>query len=81
MHIVVDHQINDPEKFWSAVQQASIPEGITLHSVLPNQAGNRAMCHWEADSVDTVRTLVDGAVGQYSHNEFFEVDPAKAIGL
>jgi len=81
MHIVADHQINDPEKFWSAVQQASIPEGIILHVTLPNQAGTRAVCHWEADSLNTVRTLVEGVLGQYSHNEYFEVDPTKAIGL
>lgn len=81
MHVVAIHDISDPEKFWSTVQSTPIPEGITLHSSLPNKSGTRASCHWEAASLDTVRNLVDEAVGQYSKNEYFEVDASKALGL
>ena len=37
--------------------------------------GTRAVCLWEADSVEKVRDVVDGAAGDISNNEFFEVDP------
>jgi len=81
MHIVAIHDISDPEKFWSAVQAADIPVDIKLHQTLPNQQGSRAVCLWEADSTDKVRDLVDGAVGQYSQNQFFEVNDQNAMGL
>jgi hypothetical protein len=81
MHIVAIHDISDPEKFWSMVQQTDIPAGMKLDSSLPNAGGTRAVCHWEADSVDAVRSFVEGAVGQYSKNEFYEVDAQNAVGL
>jgi hypothetical protein len=81
VHIVAIHQISDSEKFWSAVQQAPIPEGTTLHLSLPNQDGTRAVCHWESDSVNTVKSLVDDTVGAYSTNEFYEVQTDNALGL
>ena len=81
MHIVAIHNISDPEKFWSAVQTTPIPEAITLHSSLPNKGGSRAVCHWEAESLDAVRDLVEGTVGQFSSNEYYEVEMANAMGL
>ena len=81
MHIVAIHDISQPDKFWPTVQQTEIPAGIKLHSSLPNQGGTRAVCHWEADSVEAVRSLVDGAVGRYSKNDFYEVATENAMGL
>jgi hypothetical protein len=81
MHVVAIHDISDPGRFWETVQQTDIPEGMTLHSVLPAEGGSRAVCLWEAGSRDDVRDLVDGAVGEVSSNEFYEVDPQNAQGL
>ena len=81
MHVIAIHDISDPEKFWSTVQATDIPDGFKLDSSLPNESGTRAVCHWEGDSVDAVRSLVDGVVGQYSKNEFYAVDAEKAMGL
>ena len=82
-YIVAIHDISDPDRFWSAADPAAIPAGVTLHATYPRGDGTRAVCLWEADSVDTVRDLVDGLSGDSSRNEFFEADPqhAGAIGL
>lgn len=81
MHIVAIHDISDPGKFWSTVQQTQVPEGLSLHSSLPNKPGTKAVCHWEGDSLGTVKAWVEGVVGPYSTNEYFEVEDDNAIGL
>ena len=81
MHVVAIHSIRDAEKFWGAAEQAELPDGVALHATYPNEDGSKAVCLWEADSVDTVRELVDDAVGEVSTNEFFEVNEQNADGL
>jgi hypothetical protein len=83
MYVVAKHQISDPARFWAAAQEATprIPEGVTLHSVLPNTDGSAAVCLWEAGSLDAVRDLVESAVGAVSRNEYYEVDSKNAMGL
>jgi hypothetical protein len=84
MYVTVIHDISDPGKFWEVVRSATsagFPEDIVLHSSYPNASGTRNTCLWEADTVDAVRDLVEPAVGEYSRNEYFEVDADNAIGL
>ena len=80
MFVVVIHDIRDSDKFWSVAESAQLPTGVTLHNTYPNSDGTRAVCLWEADSVQMVRDVVDGAVGDVSSNDFFEVGP-NAQGL
>lgn len=40
--------------------------------------GRKAVCLWEAESMDAVRQILEGAAGDSSRNEFFEVDPQHA---
>ena len=79
MHVIAIHEITDPDQFWAG--QLDMPEGTSLQTVAPNGDGTRAVCIWESDSVDTVRDLVDGAAGEISNNEFFEVNSGNAQGL
>jgi hypothetical protein len=83
VYIVAIHDISDSEKFWQRAQEtaAAVPEGIKLHQVFPNTDGTRATCLWEADRVEKVQKLLDDVVGQYAHNETFEVQRGTAIGL
>ena len=84
MYITAIHEISDPEKFWEVARAATsegFPAGITLHNTFPNDTGTRAVCLWEADTVDSVRDLVDSAVGQYSRNEYFKINADNAMGL
>jgi len=81
MYVVAVHGIEDRERFWGAVQSTPVPEGFTLHSVLPDANGSRAVCLWESDSLEAVRDLVEGTVGGFSSNQYFEVEPSRAVGL
>jgi len=79
-YIVAIHNIADPGRFWSSAAEATpnLPPGVSLHTTYPQRDGSRAVCLWEAESVDVVRKLVDGATGDASRNEFLEVDPEHA---
>jgi hypothetical protein len=79
MHVIAIHSISDPERFWAG--SPDLPDGTTLPSALPNADGTRAVCIWESDSVDTVKQIVEGAAGEISQNEYFEVNAQNAQGL
>jgi hypothetical protein len=73
MYVAAIHTISDPEKFWSA-DPSAIPADVTLLSTFPKEDRSRALCLWEADSVETVQSLVDAMAGDAAKNECFEVD-------
>ena len=79
MYVIAIHSISDPEQFWGG--QLDLPDGVSLHSALPNDDGTRGVCVWEADSAGTVEELVEGAAGEISDNEYFEVNADNAQGL
>ena len=82
MYVVAQHTILDREQAMAAGQGLfAPPPGFTLHLFAPNAEASKAICLWEADSVEAVRDLVDGAIGQYSRNEYFAVDEGTAVGL
>jgi len=54
---------------------------MALNSMFPSEDGARAVCVWEAGSVEDVRSFVDSATGDLSRNEYFPVADAQAIGL
>ena len=82
MYVVAQHHITDPAAFWSRVKGApQLPEGIRLHHTFPSTDGSRAVCLWEADSVEAVRNAVESVVGEVSNNEYFEVGADQAMGL
>jgi hypothetical protein len=85
-YIVAIHDISDPDRFWawtSAEPPGELPPGVTLHSVYPRDDGLRAVCLWEAPSVDAVREILDAGSGDAARNEYFEVAPQHpgTIGL
>ena len=83
MYVTVIHTIHDPDKFWGAAGEVipNLPEGVTLHSVLPNGNGSKAVCLWEADSQEPVKKIVEDAAGDVSSNEYYEVNVENAQGL
>ncbi len=77
MHVGVIHRISDPEAFQQAEQkalEAGLPEGFRLpvHAETPDHS--TAICIWEGPSVEAVRDLVESVVGEYSENEYFEME-------
>ena len=82
MHVIAQHTITDPAKFWdlAKAKTAHLPGGLKLHKVLPNAEGTHAVCLWEGKIAD-VKAFVEGSVGHVSKNVYFEVDASKAVGL
>lgn len=78
MYVAVIHTISDPEMFWS---MGGFPEGVTFRATFPNSTGTRAVCLFEASSVETLRDVLEAAVGAVSENEYYEVSTQTAVGL
>jgi hypothetical protein len=77
MHVGVIHRISDPEGFERAEQQAleaGLPDGFSLpvHAATPDHTVG--VCIWEGPSVDAVRDLVESVVGDFSSNEYLELE-------
>jgi hypothetical protein len=83
MFILVQHQVTDPKAFWSDEQQGigNTPSHLKLHHTFSATDGTKAVCVWEATSVDTLKTFLEPAVGKNSRNEYFEVANKEGIAL
>jgi len=76
MHVGVIHRISDPQAFEQAEQkalEAGLPEGFRLPVHAATRDHSTAICIWEGPSVDAVRDLVESVVGEYSENEYLEM--------
>jgi hypothetical protein len=77
MFVTVIHRIHDPEGFQAAEAKA-LEAGLPTSVALPVHAATRdhklGICIWEGESVPAVREIVEGVVGPYSDNEYFEMD-------
>lgn len=83
MYVAVHHRITDTDNYWSTVKQAAanLPGDLKLHHCLPTADGREAMCVWEGNSVDAVRSFVEEGVGDYSNNEYWEVEQKEGVHL
>jgi hypothetical protein len=82
MKVGVIHRISDPETAQSRGQPLfEEHEGVRLLQFCPSQDFSAATCIWEADSVDTIRELVDPLLGDASDQTYFTVDTEQAVGL
>jgi hypothetical protein len=79
MYIFTIHAVSDPQAFWS--DQLNLPEGTELPMVVPSADGTRGVCVFKSDSVETVRSVVDGATSAVSRNEFYAINEGGALGL
>ncbi|MEZ0332528.1 MAG: hypothetical protein ACAI18_00860 [Gemmatimonadales bacterium] len=74
MYVLVQHTISEPAVFWNSADPRNTPPKVTLHHTFPTPDGTRAVCIWEAESVDAVRDFVEPRLGQVSRNEYFTVE-------
>ncbi len=84
MHVAVQHRISDPEEFFSTDAQEVAEThrlGYRLGSFSPASDRSAAVCLWEGDSIDAVRSYVNSVTGDSSQNTYFEVDADLAVGL
>ena len=77
MFVTVIHRIHDPEGFQAAevkALEAGLPANIALpvHAASPDH--RLGICVWEGESVAAVREVVEGAVGPYAENEYYEME-------
>jgi len=77
MFVTVIHRIHDPQGFQEAEAKA-MAGGLPADVALPVHAATRdhrlGICIWEGESVAAVREVVEGAVGPYANNEYFEME-------
>ena len=73
------HSVSDPATFWSG--NLDLPKGTELIAVVPSSDGTRGVCIFRSDSVNTVKSIVDGATSKISKNEFYAVNEDNAMGL
>jgi hypothetical protein len=88
MHVGIKHTINDARKWDEGVQNVmkkveggKLPAGMKPVVFLPATNEKLTVCVWEADSVDTVKKVIDLETSGAAHNEYFEVNTEKALGL
>jgi len=80
--------ISDPQKWektkqsiMSKVEGGTLPKGMKPVFLIPATDQKVTFCVWEADSLDTVKKVIDGETGTAARNEYFEVDTKNAMGL
>jgi hypothetical protein len=88
MIVAVHHMIKNPEKWEQSVkhimalaEQGRLPQGLKGLMFLPGMDGHRADCVWEANSMESLKSFLDGENGSAAKNEYFQVDDASAFGL
>ncbi len=77
MFVTVLHHIHDPAGF-DAAEQKALEEGLPPGVALPIHAATNdhsfGICIWEGESVESIRDVVEGAVGDWARNEYFEMN-------
>lgn len=81
MYILVQHTISDPPTFWSVADPRELSPKAKLHHTFPTPDGTRAVCIWEADSLDELRSLLEPVVGRVSRNEYFPVENREGFAM
>ena len=79
MYVLVQHTISEPAVFWNSADPNALPPEIKLHHTFPTPDGNRAVCIWEAGSVDAVREFLEPRLGRVSRNEYFAVENREGV--
>lgn len=82
MYIVVEHTITNPDVFFGlASKVAEAPPGINALQFFPSVNKDRAVCLWEAKSVDALKGFLESLTDQSSRNTYYAVDGTVAMGL
>jgi hypothetical protein len=77
MFVAVIHRIHDPEGFQKAEAMAlegGFPAGVALPVHAATRDHRLGICIWEGESLAAVREVVEGAVGPWADNEYFEME-------
>lgn len=76
MFVTVIHRIHDPEAFQAAEAKA-LEGGLPANIALPVHAATSdhtfGVCIWEGESIEAIREVVEGVVGPWADNEYYEM--------
>lgn len=82
MFIAIEHDIHDPRSFQKCAEDVfPLPDGLHVHQFFPATDMSRAVCLYEAPSVDRLSEYLDGTLGDSSTQRYFPITTAHAIGL
>ena len=81
MFVIVQHTVTDLGTFWNSADPTALPPHVKLHHTFPAPDGRRAVCVWEAESVEALRGFLEPVVGGASRNEYFEVENRDGIAM
>ena len=81
MYVLVQHTVSDPSSFWNDADPRTLSPRAELHHTFPNPDGTRAVCIWEAESVEALRNLLEPMIGKTSRNEYFTVENKEGFAL
>jgi hypothetical protein len=82
MFVVVEHTITNPGVFFAlASKAAEAPSGIKALQFFPSMSKDRAVCLWEANSVEAVKGFLEPLSAESSRNTYYTVDNTTAMGL
>jgi hypothetical protein len=83
MYVVVNHEINDASRFWATAQSvtAGLPAGLKVIHTFPSSDGRKAVCVWEADSVQAVRRFLDPVTAGMARNDYFEAPNKEGMAM
>jgi hypothetical protein len=82
MYIVVEHTITNPDVFFGLASKVTeAPSGINPIQFLPSVNKDRAVCLWEAKSVDALKGFLEPLSAPSSRNTYYAVDNTVAMGL
>ena len=82
MYIVVEHTITNPDVFFGVDEKAAVaPPGFNALQFCPSISKDRAVCLWEAKSVDALKGFLESLSAESSRNTYYAVDTTIAMGL
>lgn len=82
MFIVIQHQIHNPEKFEESAKAVfPFPEELQVHQFLPAPDLTKAVCLYEAPSVERLSQYLDDKLNEASTQQYYPVLTEHAIGL
>lgn len=88
MNVAILHTITDADQWnqkvqeiMATIEQGQLPAGLQVQMFLPGVDGQKAVCLWEADSVDSLKSFLDGAIGTAARNDYIAVNAGAAMGL
>ena len=82
MHLGVVHTIRDRAGWDRVVSvEPNFPPGFALLGSITQDDVSRAICIWDAPSVDALQRMLDELLGAASVNDCFVADPTRSINL